>query len=331
MRATTWAMMGLFVVVAGCSETDGRWTVGRQFAPMRTPKTASAAHRRDNPSEADTSRGPALPDIRIADGQEVDLARDVAVSRTRYAAALSALRAYYESNGDHDKLRDCEREIVEASRINPPAYVDDAAIPDTQLRPLESIAAADALYDRALNLMEEGGYGQPTHVKSARLQSAYETLVKLIDGYPDSDKIDDAAFCCGEIIKECFPDRTADAITWYTRCISWDPHTPHPARLQAAILYDYRLNNPQRAIPLYRAALRRDGATAGEVALAASRIESLAGGPNDDEMQPQQARPMRHRPHQASPAPDAMPMTPMQADARAVDPSDPLTDTPSAC
>lgn len=104
---------------------------------------------------------------------------------------------------------------------------------------------------------------------------AANTFRRLIERHPSSDKIDDAAFFLGEIHKEYFPSQEEIAVTWYERAWTWNPQTPHPARFQAAVVYDYRLHDRDHALELYRGVTANESATAANMRSAERRIEEL--------------------------------------------------------
>lgn len=274
MRTTLFAVTTVCILASGCNQQDGWQLFGDQSVESDRHRTAAAPAAPKVQVASKSQTVDASRDIQIADQAEYDLADDVSRLRNHYVSALNALRDYYKASGKLNKLRMCEKEIAQAAQIRPYPYVHDSSIAEADLQALESVPQADALYDRALELMQEGGYGQTRETEIERFQLAYAILIKLIDRYPQSDKIDDAAFCCGEILKECFPGRETDAIRWYKRCITWDPQTPHPARLQAAILYDFRLKNMAQAVPFYRAVIENQTARPEESAFASRRLES---------------------------------------------------------
>ena len=100
----------------------------------------------------------------------------------------------------------------------------------------------------------------------------------MISKYPSSDKIDDAAFYCGEIYKEYFKDQEEIALKWYERTWTWDPQTPHPARFQAAVVCDYRLRDRDRALELYQAVLTEEPNDKSNLRFATRRIRKLTAG-----------------------------------------------------
>ena len=87
-----------------------------------------------------------VPDIIVADAQEVDLVEAVLRHRAAYYRALKTLRDYYREHGYHRKQQWAEYELEDVERIKPFKYVLDAEIPASSLRPTESIPEADALY-----------------------------------------------------------------------------------------------------------------------------------------------------------------------------------------
>ncbi len=98
---------------------------------------------------------------------------------------------------------------------------------------------------------------------------------ELIERYPTSDKIDDAAFFCGEIHKEYLPGQEALAVRWYERAWTWNPDTSHPARFQAAVVYDYRLHDRDRALEVYQSVVKQETSHKSNVRFAMRRIHEL--------------------------------------------------------
>jgi hypothetical protein len=66
------------------------------------------------------------------------------------------------------------------------------------------------------------------------------------------------------------------AVKWYERAWTWNPDTPHPARFQAAVVYDYRLHNRARALELYHAVLEHETADDKNARFATRRIGELS-------------------------------------------------------
>src|SRR5690606_33263101 len=91
------------------------------------------------------------------------------------------------------------------------------------------------------------------------MRQALARFKELIERYPTSDKIDDAAYYIGEIHKEYEKERDNTlALEWYKRAIQWDPNTPHPCRFRIATTYDYRLHERENALYWYQKVLEEE-------------------------------------------------------------------------
>jgi tetratricopeptide (TPR) repeat protein len=220
-----------------------------------------------------------VPDVTVVSGTEYDLVEQVLTHRTGYHQSLVALRDYYRKRGYQNKLQWAEFELADVEKIKPFKYLLDAEIPAPWLQPKDSIGEADALYERGCDLMKKGGHGVPVFYSEDVMRDALKCFVELVQKYPSSDKIDDAAFGCGEIYKEYFKDQNEIAVKWYERAFTWDPQTPHPARFQAAVVYDYRLHDRARALELYHEVLKNETSNLSNARWASNRIDELTKGP----------------------------------------------------
>ncbi|MCP4593966.1 MAG: hypothetical protein GY842_24810 [bacterium] len=218
----------------------------------------------------------AVPDVVVVDADEVDLVEAVLNHRGGYHQALTALRDFYQKHGHHRKWQWAEYELADVERIKPFKYILDAEVPLASLRPTDSIAEADSLYDKAEELMMQGGHKVPALYREDLMLGALRTLTELISRYPSSDKIDDAAFLCGEIHKEYFKNQEEIALKWYERAWTWDANTPHPARFQAAVVTDFRLHDRARALELYHQVLEHETDNRSNTAFAVRRIGVLS-------------------------------------------------------
>ena len=212
-----------------------------------------------------------------ADVQEVDLVEELLVTRQAYHRSLETLHQYYGRQNDPAKLQWVDEEIAAARKIQAFKYFHDADIPGEWLRPTESIPAADALFDRAYARLREGGHGVPALYREDVMLDALDMFTRMIRQHPTSDKIDDAAFYCGEIHKEYLKYQDDIAVKWYERAIEWDPRTPHAARFQAAVVYDFRMHDRARALELYHEVLKRERFNRSNVSFAERRIKQLTG------------------------------------------------------
>jgi hypothetical protein len=195
-------------------------------------------------------------DISVVDQSEVDLVETVAAHRSAYVQTLETLRNYYRDHGYITKQSWADFELAGLHKVQTFRYVMDAEISSDELRPTDSIPEADALYQRGTELMKKGGHGVPVFYRESPMVQAVGVFHELIEKYPTSDKIDDAAFQLGQIHKEYLQDQEPIAVKWYERAWTWDPNTPHEPRFQAAVIYDYRLHDRDRALELYQLVLK---------------------------------------------------------------------------
>ncbi len=260
MRTLGLAWIVAWMGCAGCN-TDPMWEPSQR---ARGPL-----------GSIDRPDGVGLPDIRIADAHEVDMVEQVLTHRAMYHRSLQALHDYYQQHGYESKRTWTLNELADVKRIRPYRYILDAEIPSSDLQPRDSIAEADAMFERGLVLLKEGGHNLPFVYREGRLREALATFRELIERYPSSDKIDDAAFYCGEIHKEYFKGEEPLAIRWYERAFTWNPQIQLPARFQAAVVYDYRLHDRDRALELYQDVRRVETFNQSNVIFAVARIEQL--------------------------------------------------------
>jgi hypothetical protein len=253
-----------FCSIAACN-TDG------VFMRDRPPKGAIAGA----PGEArglDTSSKAGLS---VVERREVDLVESVLTHRAEYHRGLEELRDYYRAHGYANKQSWAEFELEGARKVKAFRYVIDSEIPSDKLRPTDQITEADVLYQKGLDLMRKGGRGLPGLYSEKTMIQASDVFRRLVELYPSSDKIDDAAFFLGEIHKEYLPQQEPIAVKWYERAWVWDPATPHPARFQAAVVYDFRLHDRDRALELYRAVLHDETFNGSNVRFSTRRIDEL--------------------------------------------------------
>lgn len=252
--------------------------------------------------------------IRLADTTEVDLVEALARARQNYRHYLTALRQYYLDKGYYDKARWAERELTDLRRVQTYRYLSDAELPGPDLRPIDAIPAADALFEDAMNYMRQGEIKLlPGIYDQEKLKIALEKFNELIRRYPTSDKIDDAAFYAAEIYKEYFNDNLR-AVRYYERAWQWNPDITLPARFQAAVVYDHRLHDRAKALELYQEVLRKETFNESNVRYAAARIRELTSGRTRQAAARSPAEPSSRAPaepaadRQSSPPPETTPV-----------------------
>ena len=213
-----------------------------------------------------------------ADAHEVDLVEAVVAHRGQYQRTLRQLHDYYRAKGYAAKAEWASYELDGLSQVKKFLYVLDAEVPSTSLRPEEEIAEADSLYNKGLDLMRRGGHGIPGVYREDRMVEAAQVFRGLIERYPTSDKIDDAAFYLGEIHNLYLKGQKQLAAQWYERAFAWNPDTPHPARFQAAVVFDHDLQDRDRALELYHDVLNRGTAANRSVRHSSRRVYELTQG-----------------------------------------------------
>jgi tetratricopeptide (TPR) repeat protein len=252
------------------------------LAPTGCIKTDPLFARDDHKNEhapttnLETPAGVDVPPIRIVDRTEVDLVEEMLLHRAMYGQHLRALIMFYSEIGDEEKANWARNELRDYHHIKPYMYLRDAETPVASLRPSDSIAAADKIYDEAVALMEKGGHGTPVFYNQQILKQSLAKFKDLINRYPSSDKIDDAAFFIGELHKEYFEEKDNTlALQWYQRALDWNPDIQRPVRFQMAVIYDYRIHEREKALEMYQGVIDHEDFNKSNVAWAKAAINKL--------------------------------------------------------
>ena len=195
--------------------------------------------------EAQTAPAPATDLTGLG---EVALVEEVARARNAYGRALQALTDYYMERGTAFKLEWLHSEINAFNKIPKIQYLGVAELAGPELRPMRRIPAADQLFREGVNYKDYPAFPPQ---KKDYLKLALEKFQTIIEKYPDSDKIDDAAFRMGEIYGGWYFEDWTRAVQCYERCWQWNPKTEDPARFNAAKIYDEKLGNRVKAVELY--------------------------------------------------------------------------------
>jgi tetratricopeptide (TPR) repeat protein len=195
--------------------------------------------------------------INLTQAGEIDIVEDVAASRQAYREGLELLVRYYTKTGNNHKLDWAQREL-NALNVMPQYNYIVPVVASKNYRATTMIPDADLLYEDA-RLQKEGAepFGARVFVDKNAYRMALRKFEEIIIKYPNSDKIDDAAYMAGEI-SEHFRDYSI-ALDYYQRAYTWDPDTPHPARFRAARILDQRMHRNAEALELYRKAIETEG------------------------------------------------------------------------
>jgi TolA-binding protein len=233
---TTAAMILLLTICVGCQTNTG---------------TSQQLPQRSSPYLSEPNKPLAVPTSHT----EIDLVEKMAANRQAYRRSLEALIQYYDASGNHDKVKWAKQELTSLDRTPQYRYLD---VMPANLKATESIAAADRLYEEAEKVRRQAGPSpMPTIIKDQQLlRAALTKYDDLIQQYPTSDKIDDAAYRMAEI-QRGLGDYVI-ALSYYQRAYQWDPTTPWPARFRAADILDRRLHRRDEALKLYQEAIVKE-------------------------------------------------------------------------
>jgi len=224
----------------------------------------------------ETPAGVKLPQIPLDKANEPDLVERVIYHRAMYARSLRALRDFYAAQGIEAKRLWAEAELSQLRQIKPYRYILEAEVPPATLKPVAAIPEADTLFNEAMDLLKKGGHGVPAIYNESLIKQALATFKQLVNRYPNSDKIDEAAYYIGLIHDQYFPGDEQIALAWYERAWQWNANLQLPARFQAAKIYDYRLHDRAKALELYRQVLKQETFNRANVTFASARIEELS-------------------------------------------------------
>lgn len=226
--------------------------------------------------------GANLPTINTAGRSELDLVEEMMMHRSMYGRLLRALATrHYSERGLENKANWARSELNDFQRIKPYRYVNDSESPQAGLKPRESIAEADKLYAEAHELMKKGGHRVPIFYSDTTMRQALAKFKELVEKYPTSDKVAEAAYYIGELHKEYNHERdNIIAVEWYQRAVEWDPDLNHPAWSHAAHVLDFRMHEREKALEWYQKVLEKEegkkgAAFLGNIACARKRIKQL--------------------------------------------------------
>jgi tetratricopeptide (TPR) repeat protein len=188
---------------------------------------------------------------------EVDLVEQVVSNRQAYRQSLEMLIQHYNATGNNMKMQWAKKELNGLETMPKYKYIVEGEKSDN-LKASTQIQEADTIYQEAVELQRKA---EPLVlgkiVKDEKLlRVVLDKYDQLINKYPSSDKIDDAAFKAGEIY-EYFKDYTI-ALLYYKRAYQWDPATPYPARYRAAYILDKYMRSRSEALVLYQQALEKE-------------------------------------------------------------------------
>lgn len=239
----------------------------------------------DNLAQAQTFKWEGVPEVlppvgeSLANADEPLLVEYLVGARHEYQKAMADVLDFYKRTGVNSyKAQRVANAIQRLDPVRLYMYVLQAEIPPADVKPIEVIPQADKMFAQGVALYQEGKgllhMFITTDYKKER--QALLILVDLIQRYPRSTKVAQAAFYIAEIYKEYFNENVR-ACQWYERAWQWDPSITLPARFQAAVINDYRLYNRAKAIELYRQVIQHEQFDSSNVSFSHRRIRELTG------------------------------------------------------
>lgn len=210
--------------------------------------------------------------VNLANASELDMVERVVEYRTKYRQALEALKKYYLHAGNWRRYKLAERELKGLNMVEKYHYMVNPYLAGKGRKPSKSIPEADELYRDAMTYVEGSFFG----LSKDKLRVALDKLNLLLRQYPDSDKIDDAAYQAGQIYRKHFHDYVR-AVQYYEKTWQWEENTYYPARYWAAWCYDFKLADKPKAINLYKSAIAHRTGCEKNVDAAKKRLEALTG------------------------------------------------------
>jgi TolA-binding protein len=204
---------------------------------------------------------------------DIPLVEKVLAARKEYQTSLETIRAHYAAAGEIERMRWAEEELLQYHRIAKQAYRLELDVPVPTLRGDHNIPEANELYRRAM-IYKDKGWSTDYIDNQRRAELLFQ---QILTNYPQSTKIDDAAYQLGDIYESKANKMYRRAAVYYERCFQWNPKTQFDARLRAARLYDKVLLERSKAVELYREVLSHeiDPKWRQEATL---RLQELSGG-----------------------------------------------------
>ena len=226
---------------------------------------------------------------------EVDYVEQMAAAREAYRNALTSLADYYSSVGNAAKLQWANTELKTFDQMVHYRYVQPAEwVPEDRMA-INSIEEADELYREGIRLFRQAG-GYLIITNEAKLRQALGVFNDLIQRYPSSDKIDDAAYRAAQIYEHL--KNYELAAIYYQRTFQWNEVTPYPARFRAAKIMDQKLRMHKEALALYKLAVEKESRYQENTEYALMRIKALSAPNIEEEIIEEDVMPSDEQPMQ---------------------------------
>ncbi|RIK67029.1 MAG: hypothetical protein DCC65_07350 [Planctomycetota bacterium] len=212
-----------------------------------------------------------------------DMVEKMMETRQVYLDEVKALQRAYLNAGDTVRANWCRRVAFQLEDVvNYPFLSPGPAEQRAEVMPERPIPEADKIYNEAYDIYKQvaavplAGALEPN---KDRARKALGQFKRVLRDYPNSDKVDECAFYCGEIYKEYLREEDPDdelSVRYYQWAFAMNPQIALPARFQAAVVYDFRRHDRARAIELYHQVMELEEAgNQSNVRFSATRVEQL--------------------------------------------------------
>lgn len=216
----------------------------------------------ENLDEAQWFKWTGIPEVVAPKGESLTnadprlLVEFVLSARAEYKQAMRDLEKFYKDRLSLKKLKFITRVRERFDPVRTYVYFFSAEAPPENMKPVKVIPAAEELYSRALSIYK-GASLVPLAPNYSKQREALRLFLTITEQHPTSTRSPLAAFYIGHIYREYF-NEDVRAVMWYQRAWKWDPRIQIGARFQAAVVWDYRLQNLEKALELYQAVLEHE-------------------------------------------------------------------------
>lgn len=186
---------------------------------------------------------------------DIELVERINATRKTYQLTLEQLRQHYIQTGDIERSKWVEDELKQYHRIVKYAYRLDVDVPVPTLQAKNNIPEANELFRQAM-LYKDKGFGAEYMDNQRRAEILFQ---RLLDKYPESDKIGDTGYQLGDIYEKYRPSpQYRRAAVYFERSYQWTRVNTGDARMRAARIYDKQLTDREKARAIYKEVLTHD-------------------------------------------------------------------------
>ncbi|ARN55917.1 tetratricopeptide repeat protein [Sedimentisphaera salicampi] len=255
------SVFALAFALAGCSEE-------KRYSSIYTTEPADEVQQQsyDAPPEA----------------AEVDLVEKLAQERREYVEALKTLRSYYENTGNFRKSKWAARELDMIGDTPQYKFIVTGEISSKNAKNLVSVPEADELFKKANDLYNKTRFTILIG-DTPGFRKALNMFNELIEKFPNSDKVDDAAYRAGQIYS-FFKDYKLAAL-YYKRAVQWNPDIEeYPVRFKLASILDKKLGKRSEALRYYELAIKKETDYPANIETAEMRIKEIQKTRSSEQM-----------------------------------------------